>query len=95
MSFPSFLSLSVDRFCSVAFPLWYRVRITSRVRRNWLYMLCLVHVSFVPVTFSLAAAKVEECLSMTVYTRLSFLCTQLFYLETHFALKYQRKKLVP
>ena len=39
----SFLSLSIVRFCSVAFPLWHRVKITARVCRFWLGALWLFH----------------------------------------------------
>lgn len=46
ISFTSFLSLSIERFCSIAFPLWHRVRITTRVCRYWLGTVWLFHFIF-------------------------------------------------
>ena len=98
-SFSSFLSLSIERFCSVAFPLWHRVRITARVRRYWLGTLWLVHFSLEALNVSLMlllgdGIEMESGITRFVYMSLTFFLTQLFYLGTYFSLKKQRRELL-
>lgn len=84
----SFLSLSIERFCSVAFPLWYRVHFTVRTCRYWLCTMWLFHLTFEALT------RRERYTIRFTYTALSFLCTIVFYLGTYSSLKDQTRKLL-
>ncbi len=94
--FSSFLSLSIVRFSSVAFPLWHRVKITARVCRFWLGALWLFHgtsegmanflLYFHGYVFSTHIARLA-------FMSLLFLITQCFYLASFISLKKQRKNL--
>ncbi len=46
ISFTLFLCLPVERFFSVAFPLWHRVQITTRFTRYWLAAIWLFHLTY-------------------------------------------------
>ncbi len=46
ISFTLFLCLSVERFFSVAFPLWHRVQTTTRFTRYWLAAIWLFHLTY-------------------------------------------------
>ena len=95
MSSLSFFSLSIERFCSVAFPLWHRVRITTRVCRYWLCAIWLFHTTFVALTWTLSLKDyLKTVLCIIGYMGLFFLLTQFFYLRTYFSLKNQRRKLL-
>lgn len=91
----SFLSLSIERFCSVAYPLWHRVRITTPVCRYWLCAIWLVHLWIEGLVnyFCLFDQNSSKYLFATVmYTGPLFLLTQLFYLATYISLKKQRQQ---
>ena len=90
MSYPSFLCLSIDRFCSVAFPLWHRVRFTKTVCRCWLCAIWLLHLLF--STFILTLLPTEKEVYKLVYTSSCFLCTQGFYLGAYISLKKTKKE---
>ena len=94
VSFPSFFILSIERFCSVAFPLWHRVRITTRVCRYWLCAVWLVHLIFVALNFALIADIKDRRRTEIGYVGIFFVLTHLFYLGTYLSLKNQRKKLL-
>ena len=98
ISFPSFLSLSIERFCSVAFPLWHRVRITVRACRYCLCTMWLVHFGMevlnISLILSFANCYEESGIVRLAYMSLTFFLTQLFYLGTYFSLKKQRRELL-
>lgn len=91
----SYLSLSIERFCSVVFPLWHRVHISTRVCHYWLGTLWLVHLCFEGLVTSLVSSvgDVIHLIIILLYTGSSFCCTQIFYLSTFVSLRKQRKKL--
>ena len=96
ISFPAFLSLSVERFFSVAFPLWHRVRITSRVCHTWLGTLWFVNLSIEALITGLKFTPYKNTANLLhiSYLGSSFLATQLFYSGTYLSLRHQRRRLI-
>ena len=94
ISFPSFFSLSIERFCSVVFPLWHRVRITTRVCRYWLCTIWLIHIIFAALNLALLSNHEDQIQSLQFYMGTFFSLTQLIYLGTYVSLKNQRKKVL-
>jgi hypothetical protein len=94
--FSSFLSLSIVRFSSVAFPLWQRVKITTRVCRYWLAAMWLFHgtsegianflLHFYGYVFGIRLGKL-------FFVSLLFVFTQSFYLASYISIKKQRNNL--
>ena len=96
ISFTSFASLSVERFFSVAFPLWHRVRITNQFSRYWLMAVWFFHFIYDgSITIILLYNHYEtewilcKCFSMLAM----FLLTQIMYLASYISLRKQRKGL--
>ena len=94
ISFPSFFSLSIERFCSVVFPLWHRVRITTRVCRYWLCTIWLIHIIFAALNLALLSNHEDQIQSLQFYMGIFFSLTQLIYLGTYVSLKNQRRKVL-
>ena len=94
ISFPSFFSLSLERFCSVAVPVWHRVRITNRVCCYWLGTMWLVHLVLVGLKFAFSHDVLIDHIFEISYTGFFFLCSQILYLGTYVSLKNQRRVFV-
>ena len=93
-SVASFLCLAVERFISIAYPLWYRVKITKQVYRYWIGILWLVVVSFEAIQ----RAFYYSYLLTFGFLRVGFLLTgflvaNLLYLASYISLKRQRRDL--
>ena len=89
-----YMCLSVERFCSVSYPLWHRVHITTRFCRHWQCSVWIVHIIFETLVSCLVSVMgFEEIIIILLYMGISFLLTQVFYLATYFSLKKQRRKL--
>ena len=94
-----YLSLSIERFCSVAFPLWHRVHITTRVCRYWLFVIWTVHIIFEILVSCLVPPEMdyerrivkgfEYGIITLLHVEFPFLFTQVFYVTTYFSLKKQ------
>ena len=99
VSLASFLGLAIERFASVAFPLWHRVKITHRVCRIWLFTSWGKFLCFDGLTLGLFYAFTDSHYAMSVvFSRngieLSlYLLTNLVYLGTFISLKKQRMEL--
>ena len=93
ISFPSFFSLSIERFCSVVFPLWHRVRMTTRVCRYWLCTIWLIHIILALNLTHLSNHNVQK-LFFQFYMGIFFSLTLLIYLGTYVSLKNQRRKVL-
>ena len=86
-----YLCLSIERFCSVAYPLWHRVHITTRACRYLLCAIWIFHIIFETLVSCLVPVmSFEEIMIILLYVGISFLLTQVFYLATYFSLKKQR-----
>ena len=80
VSFTLYLSLAIQRFFSVAFPLWYRVKITSCVCRWWviaIWLVCSVLIlsNVIPIVY-ITGIKMKLDLIMISLMYLTFLITQ-------------------
>ena len=62
LSFPSFFILSVERFCSVAFPLWHRANVTLRSCRTCVLGIWLFHSAFEAVNLVVVALQMVNSL---------------------------------
>ena len=92
LAFPSFFVLSVERFCSVAFPLWHRARVTICLCRK-----CLLGVWFFHITYEAVSAVIEDTVASwtrLVYALFFFISTQVFYLATALSLKKQNHQII-
>ena len=94
ISFPSFFSLSIERFCSVVFPLWHRVRMTTRVCRYWLCTIWLIHIIILALNLTLLFNHDVQRHILQFYMRIFFSLTLLIYLGTYVSLKNQRRKVL-
>ena len=93
-SVSSFLCLAVERFISIAHPLWYKVNMTKPVYRYWIGTLWLVVVSFEAIQ----RAFYYSYLLTFGFLRVGFLFTgflvaNLLYLASYISLKRQRRDL--
>ncbi len=96
ISFALFLCLSVERFFSVAFPLWHRVQITTRVTRYWLAAIWLFHLTYegiinVLLIYLYAVRAHTLCKLSLMWT--TFLLTQTMYFASYISLRRQRNAL--
>ena len=90
-----YLCLSIERFCSVAYPLWHRVHITTRACRYLLCAIWIVHIIFETLVSCLVPSPIsnERVIIMLLYSGMSFIFGQVFYLATYISLKKQRGRL--
>ena len=98
LSFPSFFVLSVDRFCSVAFPLWHRSNVTVRGCRLCLLGIWLFNGAY-EITNQLVLEHVVHSLFVSSCVRLAyvtffFISTQGFYLATCLSLRRQNQQMI-
>ena len=96
LSFPLFFIQSLERFCCVAFPLWYRMKVTVRSCRLCLLGVWVVHGVYEVVRKLLlqyTSEKIMACVNL-VYVLTFFILTQAFYLTTCVSLKKQNKKII-
>ena len=96
ISFTLFLFLSVERFFSVAFPLWHRVQITTRVTRYWLTAIWLFHLTYdgiLHVLFIYFYTFRTHTLCKLSFMWATFLLTQTMYFASYISLRRQRNAL--
>ena len=94
ISFTLFLCLSVERFFSVAFALWHRVQITTRVTRYWLAAIWLFHLTYegiLNVLFVNLYAVRALCKVSLMWA--TFLLTLTMYFASYISLRRQRNAL--
>ena len=90
-----YLGLSIERFCCVAYPLWHRVHVTTRVCRYWLCAIWIVHIVFETLVsyFVPSVTNYKQTIILLLFMGISFLLTQAFYVATYFSLKKQRERI--
>ena len=96
ISFTLFLCLSVERFFSVAFPLWHRVQITTRVTRYWLAAIWLFQLTYegilnVILIYFYAVRTSRLCNVSLMWV--TFPLTQTMYFASYISLRRQRNAL--
>lgn len=98
LSFPSFFVLSVDRFCSVAFPLWHRSNVTVRSCRLcllgiWLFNGAYEITNQLVLEYVVHSSFISSCLRLA-YVMFFFISTQAFYLATCLSLRRQNQQMI-
>ena len=94
--FASYLSLAVERFLSVAYPLWHRVRVTTKVCRYWVIGLWLGLGGFRLIDFALT--RIKETVIQSQLTLIVFMCVLLtltlsVYIASYISIRRQRMEL--
>ncbi len=92
MSPCAFLCFAMERFLSVAFPLWYRVRVTIQICRKVLLGVWTVHAAIYVITCLVFNAKVRKNFTF-LYGIIILLCVFAFYFATYVALRRGRNEL--
>ena len=92
--FGSYLSLAVERFLSVAYPLWHRVRVTTKVCRYWVIGLWLGLGGFRLIDFALIQIKETLTIIQSQLTFMVFMCVLLMltlsvYIASYISIKRQ------
>jgi hypothetical protein len=88
----AFLCFAIERFLSVAFPLWYRVRGTIQICRKVLCGKWIAHTAIFVLTYFILNKK-DRRKFMLWYVIVLFLAVNIFYLATYVALRRQRNAL--
>lgn len=88
----AFLCFAIERFLSVAFPLWYRVRGTIQICRKVLCGKWIAHTAISVFTYFILNKK-DRRKFMLWYVIVLFLAVNIFYLATYVALRRQRNAL--
>ena len=97
LSFPSFFILSVERFCSVAFPVWHRTEVSIHSCRKCLLGLWLFHVIYEVINFVIeytVDGKFTAGYIRLIYVMFFFISTQAFYLASCLSLKKQNQQII-
>ena len=92
MSPCAFLCFAIERFLSVAFPLWYRVRVTIQTCRKVLLATWIAHTAIQTVTVFVFSVD-DKRVFMLCYSTPMFLSVYIFYFATYIALRRQRNEL--
>ena len=92
MSPCAFLCFAIERFLSVAFPLWYRVRVTIQTCRKVLLATCIAHTAIQTVAVFVFSVDDKRDF-MLCYATPMFLSVYIFYFATYIALRRQRNEL--
>lgn len=92
MSPCAFLCFAVERFLSVAFPLWYRVRVTIQRCRKALLGTWIAHIVIQIITFFVFSVD-DRSDFILFYTTAMFFSVYIFYLATYVSLRRQRNEL--
>lgn len=88
----AFLCFAIERFLSVAFPLWYRVRGTIQICRKVLCGKWIAHTAIFVLTYFILNKK-DRRKFMLWYVIVLFLAVNIFYFATYVALRRQRNAL--
>ena len=96
--FASYLSLAVERFLSVAYPLWHRVRVTTKLCRYWVIGLWLGLGGFRLIDFALTRIKetltiIQSQLTFVVFTCVLLMLTLSVYIASYISIRRQRMEL--
>ena len=95
VSFTLYLSLAIQ-FCSVAFPFWYRVNVTTRVFRCWVAGIWLSNIILAFPKFTVTSHtenRLQSDVAMLVLMWLLFVITQCLCLASCISTRKQNKEL--
>ena len=94
VSFTLYLSLAIQRFCSVVFPLWHRVKITTRICRYWVTGIWLGSIILYGgmAIMSNTEVKIQTNLTILVLKWLMLLITQSLYIASCISIRKQNRQ---
>ncbi|XP_028406016.1 uncharacterized protein LOC114528543 isoform X2 [Dendronephthya gigantea] len=97
VSLASYLGLAIERFCSVAFPMWHRVNVTIRICRCWVAGIWAVGVIFeiglVILKRVMENSQVEFHFVVIIFMWMMFFLTQLVYTGSCLSIRKQNRAL--
>ena len=89
--------ICVERFCSIALPLWHRVHVTTRACRYWVLALWLFYFILEGLIVTLQTFLYGILAKMSfvrlAFTWTTFLRTLVFYLASYISIQRQRRQL--
>ena len=91
LTFPSVTILALERYVSIAYPLWHQVKVTSQRCYIWIAMVWLMNCIYTGI-FQLLTAQVV--VMITTYPSLFYLTTVAIYLLAFISVRKQRFLLV-
>ena len=95
VSFGLYLSLSIERFCSVVFPLWHRVKITARVCYLWvsgIWLGCIVLVVGYVILMTKTENKFQDNFFIVFLMCLTVMLTQSIYFASIVSIRKQSRE---
>ena len=96
MSAPMFFALATERYCSVAFPIWHRTRLTTRICCYYISTLWIVHfiVEVLITAFFSPIDHIELDIISATYIVMFFVIAQFMYIATYISLRKQRIRIL-
>ena len=91
LTFPSVTILALERYVSIAYPLWHQVKVTSRLCYIWIAMVWLMNCIYTGI-FQVLTAQVA--VMITTYPSLFYLTTVAIYVLAFISIRKQRFLLV-
>lgn len=96
VSFTLYLSLAIQRLCSVAFPFWHRVNVTTRVCRYWVAGIWLLNIILAITKFTVMSRpenRLQSDVAMLVLMWLLFVMSQCLCIASCISIRKQNKEL--
>lgn len=91
LTFPSVTVLALERYMSIAHPLWHQVKVTSRRCYTWIALVWLVNLIYTGITvISVAHDKSSLSVVLTLYPSVFYLTTTLIYFLAFISIRKQR-----
>ncbi|XP_028401696.1 adrenocorticotropic hormone receptor-like isoform X2 [Dendronephthya gigantea] len=94
LPFPAVAVLALERYVSIAFPLWHKVYVTSCLCYIWIAIVWTINFIFSWITTELLKNEIGLAGVTTVYTSVFFLATVLIYLLAFISIRKQHSSLV-
>ena len=94
LSFTLYLSLAIQWFCSVVFPLWHRMKITTRICRNWgigIWLGSIILCGGMAI-MSNTEVKIQTNLTILVLKWLMLLITPSLYIASCISIRKQNRQ---
>ena len=95
--FTSYLGLAIERFCSVALPMWHRVNITIRICRYLvagIWAVCVaLEIGFLILKRLMGNINVKFHLAAIIFLWVMFLLTQFVYIASCVSIRKQSREL--
>lgn len=91
LTFPSVTILALERYMSIAHPLWHQVTVTSRRCYTWIAMVWLINFIYTGITVtSVAPDKSSLSIVLTLYPSVFYLTTIFIYFLAFICIRKQR-----